>query len=75
MKPKMAGGPASVKIKIILLAIAMIIAMGTYIYTQSLIQKLESRERQIAELYASSLQQIADLKVKEEYYRTNLAER
>ncbi len=61
MKPKMAGGPASVKIKIILLAIAMIIAMGTYIYTQSLIQKLESRERQIAELYASSLQQIADL--------------
>lgn len=61
MKPKMAGGPASVKIKIILLAIAMIIAMGTYIYTQSLIQKLESRERQIAQLYASSLQQIADL--------------
>ncbi len=60
MKPKMAGGPASVKIKIVLLAIAMIIASGTYIYTQSLIQKLEDRERQIAQLYASSLQQIAD---------------
>ncbi len=57
----MAGGPASVKIKIVLLAIAMIIALATYIYTQSLIQKLESRERQIAQLYASSLQQIADL--------------
>jgi len=61
MKTKMAGGPASVKIKIVLLAIAMIIALATYIYTQSLIQKLESRERQIAQLYASSLQQIADL--------------
>ncbi len=61
MKTKMAGGPASVKIKIVLLAIAMIIALATYIYTQSLIQKLELRERQIAQLYASSLQQIADL--------------
>ncbi|NOX66201.1 MAG: HAMP domain-containing histidine kinase [Chlorobi bacterium] len=61
MRTKMAGGPASVKIKIVLLAIAMIIALATYIYTQSLIQKLESRERQIAQLYASSLQQIADL--------------
>lgn len=61
MKTKMVGGPASVKIKIVLLAIAMIIALATYIYTQSLIQKLESRERQIAQLYASSLQQIADL--------------
>ena len=60
MKTQMAGGPASVKIKVVLLAIAMIIAMATYIYTQSLIQKLESRERQIAQLYASSLQQIAD---------------
>lgn len=57
----MVGGPASVKIKIVLLAFAMIIALATYIYTQSLIQKLESRERQIAQLYASSLQQIADL--------------
>ena len=60
MKPKMTGGPAPVKIKIVLLAIAMIIASATYIYTQSLIQKLEDRERQIAQLYASSLQQIAD---------------
>lgn len=60
MKPKMAGGPASVKIKIVLLAIALIIASATYIYTQSLIQKLESRERQIAQLYAASLQQMAD---------------
>ncbi|MEN8193165.1 MAG: HAMP domain-containing sensor histidine kinase [Bacteroidota bacterium] len=60
MKPKMAGGPASVKIKIVLLAVAIIIALATYIYTQSLIKQLESRERQIAHLYALSLEQIAD---------------
>jgi len=60
MKPKMAGGPASVKIKIVLLAIAMIIAIATYVYTQSLIQQLEEREKQIVQLYASSLEQIAD---------------
>lgn len=61
MKPKMAGGPASLKIKIILLTIAIVIALATYIYTQSLIQQLEKRETQIAKLYASSLEQIADL--------------
>lgn len=61
MKPKMAGGPASLKIKIILLTLAVTIALATYIYTQSIVQQLEERETQVAQLYASSLEQIADL--------------
>ncbi len=61
MKQKMAGGPGSIQIKIILLVFATIIALSTYIYTQTLISQLEKREVKVAELFASSLQQIADL--------------
>lgn len=61
MKTKMAGGPGSIQIKIILLVIATIIALSTYIYTQTLLSKLEKREVNVAELYASSLQQIAEV--------------
>ncbi len=61
MKTKMSGGPGSIQIKIILLVIATIIALSTYIYTQTLISKLEKREVNVAELYASSLQQIAEV--------------
>ncbi len=59
MKRKMAGGPGSIQIKIILLIFATIIALSTYIYTQTLISQLEKREVKVAELFASSLQQIA----------------
>ncbi len=61
MKQKMAGGPGSIQIKIILLIFATIIALSTYIYTQSLISQLEKREVKVAELFASSLQQVAEL--------------
>ena len=58
---KMTGGPGSIQIKIILLVFATIIALATYIYTQTLISQLEDREVKVAELYASSLQQVAQL--------------
>jgi hypothetical protein len=57
---KMTGGPASVNIKLALLAIAIIIAAGTLIYTQNLVKDLHRKERQIVELYAKSLEYIAD---------------
>ena len=57
---KMSGGPATVQIKIVLLAIALIIAVATFVYTHTLVTKLEERERQIVELYATSLQYVAD---------------
>ncbi len=57
---KMSGGPATVQIKIVLLAIALIIAVATFVYTHTLVTKLEKRERQIVELYATSLQYVAD---------------
>lgn len=61
MNSKMAGGPGSTQIKIILLVFATIIALATYIYTQTLISQLEQREVKVAELFASSLQQVAQL--------------
>ncbi len=59
MKNKLTGGPASIQIKIILLILATIIALATFIYTQTLVSKLEKREREVAELYATSLQQVS----------------
>ena len=61
MKRKMAGGPASIQIKVVLLVFATIIALATYVYTQTLISQLEKRELKVAELFASSLQQVAEL--------------
>lgn len=57
---KMSGGPASVNIKIILLLIALVIAAGTLYYTQSLVSKLQEKERQIVELYAKGIEYIAN---------------
>lgn len=57
---KMSGGPASFQIKLILLALALLIAVGTLIYTQTLVNQLQNREKQIVELYASSLEYVAD---------------
>nr|MDA3861003.1 sensor histidine kinase [Melioribacteraceae bacterium] len=61
MNRKMSGGPGSIQIKIILLVFATVIALATYIYTQTLISQLEKREVKVAELFASSLQQVAEL--------------
>ncbi len=57
---KMSGGPASVNLKLTLIIIASAIAAGTYFYTQDLVQKLKTREKQIVQLYAKSLEYIAD---------------
>lgn len=56
----MSGGPASVNFKIFLLVIALAIAGGTLYYTQKLVTKLQERERNILELYASGLEYIAN---------------
>ncbi len=57
---KMSGGPASVNLKLGLLAIAFLISFGTLFYTQNLVERLQKRERQIVELYANTLKYIAD---------------
>lgn len=57
---KMSGGPASVNFKIILLLIALAIAGGTLYYTQSLVTKLQERERSIVELYAKGIEYVAN---------------
>ena len=57
---KMAGGPASLNIKFILLLVALLIAAGTLIYTQNLVTKLQKKEREIVELYAKGIEYIAN---------------
>lgn len=57
---KMSGGPASVNVKIFLLLIALAIAGGTLYYTQTLVQKLQEREREIVQLYAKGFEYIAN---------------
>lgn len=57
---KMSGGPASINIKIPLLITAIIIAIGTLIYTQRLVQKLQVTERQIVQLYANGIEYVAN---------------
>lgn len=57
---KMAGGPGSVNIKIILLIIALLIAGGTLLYTQNLVNKLQKKEREIVELYAKGIEYVAN---------------
>jgi len=57
---KMAGGPASLNIKITLLLIAVVIAFATLYYTQSLVKKLQQKERQIVELYAEGIEYLAN---------------
>ena len=56
----MSGGPASVNLKIILLFIALLIAAGTLIYTQNLVEKLQKKEREIVELYAKGIEYVAN---------------
>ncbi len=57
---KMSGGPASVNIKIILMIIAVLIVIGTLYYTQTLVAKLQEKERQIVELYAKGIEYLAN---------------
>jgi anti-sigma regulatory factor (Ser/Thr protein kinase) len=57
---KMSGGPASLNIKSTLLVCAIIIAVGTLIYTQRLVQRLQVTERQIVQLYANGIEYVAN---------------
>ncbi|MGE5399226.1 MAG: sensor histidine kinase [Ignavibacteriales bacterium] len=57
---KMSGGPGTRNIKIILLIIAFIIASGTVYYTRMIVEKLQHKEKQIVELYAKSLEYLAN---------------
>jgi K+-sensing histidine kinase KdpD len=57
---KMSGGPASVNLKIVLLIIAVLIAIGTLYYTQTIVLKLQEKERQIVELYAKGIEYLAN---------------
>ena len=56
---KMSGGPATLNIKVTLLVVAIIIAGGSLYFTNNLVVKLQERERQTVQLYASSLEYIA----------------
>ena len=53
---KMTGGPASMNIKLVLIIIGATIALGTLYYTQNLVGRLQQREKDIVQLYASSLE-------------------
>jgi anti-sigma regulatory factor (Ser/Thr protein kinase) len=57
---KMSGGPASLNLKIILIIIAVLIATGTLYYTQTLVIKLQQKERDIVKLYAKGMEYIAN---------------
>lgn len=50
----------SLNIKIALLLSGVVIALGVLYYTQTLIDKIQKREAQIADLYAKSLEYIAN---------------
>jgi nitrogen-specific signal transduction histidine kinase len=57
---KMAGGPASINIKVLLLIAALMIAVGTLYYTQNLVEKLQLKEREIVQLYANGIEYVAN---------------
>lgn len=57
---KMSGGPTSMNIKLVLVIIGAAIAFGTLYYTQNLVQRLQQREKEIVQLYAQSLEFVAN---------------
>ena len=58
--PLLRGSPQSGKYKITLLIFAFAIVGGTLWYTHSIVQRLESKQKQIADLYARSLEYLAN---------------
>ena len=54
------ASPRSANIKIILILIAVLIVVGTLMYTRLLVGELLQKERDVADLYARSLQFIAN---------------
>ena len=58
--PLLRGSPQSGKYKITLLIFAFAIVGGTLWYTHSIVQRLENKQKQIADLYARSLEYLAN---------------
>ncbi|MBM4170774.1 MAG: HAMP domain-containing histidine kinase [Ignavibacteria bacterium] len=50
---------SALNLKLILIIIGSAIALGTLFYTQSIVSKLQEREKEIVQLYASSLEFVA----------------
>jgi signal transduction histidine kinase len=50
---------SALNLKLILIVIGSAIALGTLFYTQSIVSKLQEREKEIVQLYASSLEFVA----------------
>jgi signal transduction histidine kinase len=57
---KLRSGPAAMNLKLILVIIGAVIALATLFYTQSLVKKLQEREREIVQLFANSLEYATD---------------
>ena len=57
---KISVGSTSLRLKVTLLIIALLIAGGTLYYTQNLVTKLQEKERQIVQLYAKSIEYVAN---------------
>jgi len=57
-KVKLHSNPNSLNIKLLLFIVAAFIAVGTLLYTRSIVEKLQNRERKIVELYAQSFSYI-----------------
>ena len=58
--PLLRGSPQSGKYKIALLIFAFVIVGGTLWYTHSVVQRLEVKQKQVADLYARSLEYLAN---------------
>lgn len=53
---KYSSGPKSLNLKLTLVVIGAVIAFATLYYTQNLVSKLQQREKEIVQLYASGLE-------------------
>lgn len=58
---KMSGGPSSIYIKLTLVVLALMIALGTLFYTNNLVNKLQEKDKQIVELYAKGLEYVVNV--------------
>ena len=61
----MSNKPTTLKLKLVLLAIGLVIAAGTFVYTQNLIGDLQESQTEIVELYAQTLDYIANTNVQD----------
>lgn len=61
MRPTLkSGSPQSGKFKIGLLVLAFFLVAGTLLYTHEIVQRLQERQKRVADLYAKSLEYLAN---------------